>query len=74
MTVKEVAGELGVHCSLSTVRRAMRRLGYNFKREGKDLYVRERPDIIFKRTRYLIKKIHSCSDGKFITNDMCTYN
>ncbi len=47
--MKEVAASLDNKASIQTIEKEMQELGYNFKREGKDLYVRVRQDIVFKR-------------------------
>ena len=57
MTVNKIHTELEVDYSYSTVRRAMIQMGYSCKREGHDLYVSEKPDVVQQRHRFALLKI-----------------
>ena len=51
VTVGLMERDMGGAYSKSTVRREMVGMGYQFKNEGRDVYVRERDDVVQKRIR-----------------------
>ena len=53
MTVAAIKEGTGLNLSLAAVTRALKKLGYSYKKVERDLYVREKPHVIQMRHKYI---------------------